>query len=80
MTTFVTEASRRFVRKMKKGDMVVDNISVYFLRPIQLDSTILIKPRILEVGRKLAKMDVEVYSNKKTLVAKALLMAQLLDR
>ena len=80
LTTFVTEASRRFVRKMKKGDMVVDNISVYFLRPIQLDSTILIKPRILEVGRKLAKMDVEVYSNKKTLVAKALLMAQLLDR
>ncbi|SEA48952.1 Predicted transcriptional regulator containing CBS domains [Thalassobacillus cyri] len=78
-TSLVTEASSRLLRKYKKGDLVVENLSVYFIKPVQIESVIEIKPEIMEVGRKFAKVDVELY-HEKTLVGKALLMAQLIDR
>lgn len=77
--SFVTEASSRLLRQFKKGDLVVENISVYFVKPVQLESLLEIKPRLIEVGRKSAKVDVEVFHDK-ILVGKAILMAQLIDR
>ncbi|WP_028783447.1 CBS domain-containing protein [Thalassobacillus devorans] len=78
-TSLVTEASSRLLRKYKKGDLVVENLAIYFIKPVQIESVIEIKPEIMEVGRKFAKVDVELY-HEKTLVGKALLMAQLIDR
>ncbi|MFG6121459.1 MULTISPECIES: CBS domain-containing protein [Thalassobacillus] len=78
-TSLVTEASSRLLRKYKKGDLVVENLSIYFIKPVQIESVIELKPEIMEVGRKFAKVDVELY-HEKTLVGKALLMAQLIDR
>ncbi|MDC3423995.1 DRTGG domain-containing protein [Aquibacillus sp. 3ASR75-11] len=78
-TSIVTESSSRLLRHYKKGDLVVENISIYFIKPVQLESKLEVRPRILEVGRKFAKVDVEVF-NDRTLVGKALLMAQLIDR
>ncbi|MBA2173341.1 CBS domain-containing protein [Halobacillus locisalis] len=77
--SLITEASSSLLRKHKKGDLVVENISVYFIKPVQLESEIEILPQILEVGRKFAKVDVEVHFEG-TIVGKALLMAQLIDR
>ncbi|RWZ59783.1 CBS domain-containing protein [Halobacillus fulvus] len=77
--SLITEASSRMLRKYKKGDLVVENISVYFIKPVQLESEIEIIPQILEVGRKFAKVDVEVHHGS-AIVGKALLMAQLIDR
>jgi predicted transcriptional regulator len=78
-TSIVTESSSRLLRQYKKGDLVVENISIYFIKPVQLDSMLQVRPRILEVGRKFAKVDVEAF-NHRDLVGKALLMAQLIDR
>ncbi|WP_181349968.1 DRTGG domain-containing protein [Thalassobacillus sp. CUG 92003] len=78
-TSLVTESASRLLRKYKKGDLVVENISIYFLKPVQLESELEIKPHLLEVGRKFAKVDVEVF-NEGALVGKSLLMAQLIDR
>ncbi|WP_053218920.1 DRTGG domain-containing protein [Virgibacillus senegalensis] len=78
-TSFVTEASSRLLRQYKKGALAVENLSIYFIKPVQLDSMLEIKPRLLEAGRKFAKVDIEVY-NGKVLVGKALLLAQLIDR
>ncbi|MCT2537169.1 DRTGG domain-containing protein [Aquibacillus koreensis] len=79
LVSFVTEAGGRVLRQYKKGDLVVENLSVYFLKPVQLESVLEIKSRILEVGRKSAKVDVEVFHDK-DLVGKAVLMGQLIDR
>ncbi|MRH42865.1 CBS domain-containing protein [Aquibacillus halophilus] len=79
LVSFVTEASSRLLRKIKKGDLVVENLSVYFIKPVQLESTLEVRPRLLEVGRKSAKVDVEVF-HEKAIVAKAVMMAQLIDR
>ncbi|MFC3883224.1 DRTGG domain-containing protein [Bacillus songklensis] len=78
-TTIVTEAANRVLRAHKKGDLVIENVTIYFIKPVQIDSMIEIRPKVLELGRKFAKVDVEVY-NEGIVVGKALMMAQILDR
>lgn len=78
-TTLVTEAANRVLRGYKKGDLVVENMTIYFIKPVQIDSVLEIIPKILEVGRKFGKVDVEVY-NEGVLVGKAMMMCQLIDR
>lgn len=78
-TTIVTEAGTRALRFHKKGDLVVENITLYFIKPVQIESTIEIFPRVLEIGRKFGKVDIEVFHGGK-IVGKALLMAQIIDR
>lgn len=76
-TSLITEACSRLLSQVKKGDLVIENITIYFMKPVQIDSKIIIKPNLLEVGRVYAKIDVEVFNDKK-MVGKGLLMAQLI--
>lgn len=78
-TTIVTEAANRVLRSFKRGDLVVENITIYFIKPVQMDSQLEIVPKVLEVGRKNGKVDIEVFNEGK-LVGKAMMMCQLLDR
>lgn len=79
LTQVIEEAARRALRQYKKGEFVCENLSVYFLKPIQIDSAIDVQPRVIEVSRKFGKVDVEVYREGQ-LVAKAILTAQLFER
>jgi predicted transcriptional regulator len=58
---------------------VVENMTIYFIKPVQMESILEIYPKVLEVGRKFGKVDVEVF-NEGILVGKAMMMCQLLDR
>lgn len=78
-TTIVTEAANRVLKSYKKGDLVIENITIYFIKPVQIETLLEIRPKVLEVGRKFAKVDVEVF-NDGVVVGKAMMMAQLLDR
>ncbi|MFP3124954.1 DRTGG domain-containing protein [Ectobacillus funiculus] len=78
-TTIVTEATNRVLRIHKKGDLVVENLTIYFVKPVQIDTIIEVHPKVMEVGRKFGKVDVEVYQEG-AVVGKALLMVQLIDR
>lgn len=78
-TTIVSEAASRVLRNYKKGDLVVENMTIYFLKPVQIESMLEINPRVLEVGRKFGKVDVEVF-NEGVLVGKAMMMCQLIER
>ena len=78
-TTIITEAGSRALRAHKKGDLVVENITLYFIKPVQIDTTIDIFPKVLEISRKFGKVDVEIFQDN-TIVGKALLMAQIIDR
>lgn len=79
LTTLVTESSTRLIQQVKKCNMVVESLNVYFIEPVSIDSSLIIKPELLDAGRLYAKLNVEIISNKK-LVAKGMLMAQLMDR
>ncbi len=78
-TTIVSDAANRVLRSYKKGDLVVENMTIYFIKPVQMESNLEIFPKILEVGRKFGKVDVEVF-NEGVLVGKAMMMCQLIDR
>ncbi|RDU36209.1 hypothetical protein DRW41_14365 [Neobacillus piezotolerans] len=78
-TTVVAEAASRILRGYKKGDLVVENMTIYFLKPVQIDSILEIYPKVLEVGRKFGKVDVEAFSDG-LMVGKAMMMCQLIDR
>jgi predicted transcriptional regulator len=78
-TTIVSDAANRILRSYKKGDLVVENMTIYFIKPVQMESTLEIYPKVLDVGRKFGKVDVEVF-NEGILVGKAMMMCQLIDR
>lgn len=78
ITTLVTEVGSRVMRKYKKGDLVVENITLYFIKPVQIDSVMTILPKVLEIGRKHGKIDVELY-HEGNIVGKALMVAQLIE-
>lgn len=78
MTTIVTEVGRQVLRKHKKGDLVVEDITLYFIKPVQIESTLHILPKVLEIGRKHGKIDVELY-HEEVIVGKAIMRAQLIE-
>lgn len=79
LTTLVTETSARLLLHLKKGNMVVESLNIYFIEPVQIDSHLTIKPELLDAGRLYAKINIEIFNGKK-LVCKGMLMAQLMDR
>ena len=78
-TTILSEAAISALKTKNRKDSVLENMAVYFLKPVQLDSLISIKPSILDISRKSAKVDIEV-AFEGEIVGKALLTFQLLDR
>jgi len=79
LTGLMTEAALRVLRRHRKGDLVTENLTLYFLKPVQLDSEVELIPKILELGRKSAKLELEMYHDGH-LVSKALLTAQTIER
>lgn len=79
LTTLMTQAAYRSVNDYRKNDLVMENMTTYFVRPLQIESEIVIRPRIIEVSRKFGKVDVEVY-HQGSLVSKGLITAQVIDQ
>lgn len=63
----------------QKKNAVVEQMSLYYLKLIQLGSEIEIRPSVFEIGRRTAKLDIEVYTDT-VLVAKATVVCQLMQR
>ncbi|HLS06774.1 MAG TPA: DRTGG domain-containing protein, partial [Bacillota bacterium] len=78
LTTIITESSRQLLLHLRKGDMVVENLTTYFIKPVQIDSLLTVHPKILEIGHAYAKIDSEIYDEEK-IVGKGLLTVQLIE-
>ena len=79
LTTLMTKAAYRAIRAHKKGDLVLENMSTYFVRPLQIESEVEIRPKMIEVSRKFGKVEVNVYHHD-LLIAKSMLTAQLIEQ
>ncbi len=79
MTTVMVEAACNLLRLHRRGDMVPENITVYFLKPVQMESNIEVKPRLLDISRRFGKVEVSVYHGDQ-LVGQAMVTAQIIDR
>ncbi|GFR38093.1 thioesterase [Insulibacter thermoxylanivorax] len=78
MATLMMKAAYRAVKDLKNSDLVLDNITTHYLRPVQMESTVEIRPTVLEVTRRYGKVDVEVFAGE-ALAAKSILVAQLIE-
>ncbi|WP_010288287.1 DRTGG domain-containing protein [Kurthia massiliensis] len=78
-TTVLVEAGAQALKKTKRGESVVENMTVYFMKPVQMEKVVHVVPRILNLSRKFVKMDFEAFSED-VLVAKAMITFQLLER
>lgn len=78
-TTLLSEVGSFALKRHKRGEAVAENMTIYFIKPVQMESVLTVKPRILDMSRKFVKMDFEVF-NGSLLVGKAMMMFQLLER
>ncbi|GGG29832.1 thioesterase [Lysinibacillus alkalisoli] len=78
-TTLLAEAGTFALKRRKRGDAVAENMTIYFIKPVQMESILTVKPVILDMSRKFVKMDFEVYHDT-ILVGKAMMTFQLLER
>ncbi len=79
MTTVIVESACNALRQYRRGDMVPENITVYFLKPVQMESEITVKPIVMDISRRFGKVEVSVYHNEQ-LVGKAMVTAQIVER
>lgn len=79
LMTLISEAGKLAIRRVKTTDMSIENVTVYFMKPIQIDSQISVKAEVIDMGRKFGKADIEIYHDGERM-AKAMLTAQVLDR
>lgn len=77
LTTIMIRAAYRTVQENKKGDLILDSSSSYFLIPLQIDDVIEIVPSIVEMSRRFCKIDMEIRTNG-TRVARSMFTARIL--
>lgn len=77
LSTLMTRAAYRTVQEQKKGDLIIDSSSTYFLIPLQIDDELEIVPVIVELSRKFCKIDIDIICNG-TRVARSMFTARIL--
>lgn len=77
MMTLMTEAAVRCVKEYRDSDVLPDNMTVYFLKTIQLDEELILAPSVVELSRKFAKVEVNAWKEQQ-LVSKVFFTLQLM--
>lgn len=77
--SLITESALRALRRIRRDDLVVQNVTFYHLKPIQLESSVTVRAKVLDLSRKSAKVEVEVFCQQQVM-AKALLTTSTIDR
>ncbi|MGK9342780.1 DRTGG domain-containing protein [Melissococcus plutonius] len=70
---------QRMMLTNQKRNIMVEQMNLHYLRLIQIESELDIYPKILEIGRRSAKLDVNVYWEN-VIVAKAIVICQVMER
>ncbi|MCL6637136.1 MAG: CBS domain-containing protein [Alicyclobacillus sp.] len=79
LSVLVENCALLCLHRHRKVDMVVENMTLYFIKPVPVDARLEVRARILDLGRRFAKVDVEVYAGQE-FSAKAMLTTQVLER
>lgn len=78
LSTLMMQAAFKAAKDITGNDHVLDNMATYYVRPVQIEDSVIVTPRLLESSRRTCKLEIEI-SHQDTLVAKAVLMLQSLD-
>ena len=78
LSSLMTQAALTFAKDISGADYVVDNLSSYFIRPVQIENPVIITPVILEMSRRACKLEM-LMKYQDNIVAKAMLTLQSID-
>lgn len=78
LTTVMSQAAVRAAKDISGWDYVLDHLSTYFIRPVQIEDPIVIMPKLLENSRRTCKMEIEI-QHQSSLIAKAVMTMQAID-
>lgn len=79
LNQIISTVAQRTLTVKYHYNSVIEQMSLYYLRLIQIDSEIELKSQIIEVGRRSAKMDIEIFIDN-VVVAKAMIVCQLMEQ
>lgn len=68
------------LRQKNNINVLVDSINTYFMRPVQMESKIQIYTDVIDMGRNFCKVEIDMFDNKKEIIAKSILSAKILRR
>ncbi|EOT41986.1 DRTGG domain-containing protein [Enterococcus columbae] len=79
LSGLIANTAKQTMMLHKRKNTWIEQVNLHYFKLIQLESELLIKPRILEFGRRSAKLDLEVFLEN-MLVAKAIITCQIMER
>lgn len=79
LSEIISNVTQRTMLVHQRRNVLIEQMNLHYLRLIQLESELDIRPKILEIGRRSAKLDVEVYLEN-AIVAKAIVVCQVMER
>ncbi len=79
LSEIIANTSKRSLLTNQRRNTWIEQVNLHYFRLIQLESEIILKPKILEVGRRSAKLDIEVFIEN-SIVAKAIVVCQVMER
>lgn len=78
LTTVMTQAAFKAAKDITSNDYVLDNMTTYFVRPVQIENSIVVIPRLLESSRRTCKLEIEML-HEEQLVCKAIMTLQSIE-
>lgn len=79
LSGLIANIAKQTMMIYKRKNTWIEQVNLHYFNLIQLESELSIQPRILESGRRSAKLDMEIYLEN-TLVAKAIVTCQVMER
>ncbi|MGK0551517.1 DRTGG domain-containing protein [Enterococcus faecalis] len=79
LSEIIANVTQRTMLINQRKNVLIEQVNLHYLRLIQLESELDIRPRILEIGRRSAKLDIEVYIEN-VMVGKAIVVCQVMER
>ncbi|MGX7350646.1 DRTGG domain-containing protein [Enterococcus canis] len=79
LSEIIANVAQRTMVLNQRRNVLIEQVNLHYLRLIQLESELDIRPRVLEIGRRSAKLDIEVYWEN-TIVGKAIVTCQVMER
>ncbi|MDR0922093.1 MAG: CBS domain-containing protein [Lactobacillales bacterium] len=79
LSEIVADVTERVMTGQHKRNIMIEQMSLYYMRVVQLESKLLLVPKILESSRRAATLDIEIFIDS-SMVAKAIVTLQMLER
>lgn len=79
LSEIISDVAQKTMVMNQKRNILIEQVNLHYLRLIQLESELDIRPRVLDIGRRSAKLDIEVFIEN-TIVSKAIVVCQVMER